>query len=267
MIPGWEGRTAEEWARELDLEGLELHEELTSTNDRLKQLALGGAGSFTAVVADAQTQGRGRSGKVWHSPAGHGLWMSILIPKPPGGVPGVATLAVGVAAAEAVERIGGGRALLKWPNDLYLGDAKLGGVLTEVAPGGAGVVAGIGVNLRRDPAGYPAAGGAEVAVLEEHAGHPIWASELARALVERLRERADPPPNRLVGELRIAWERRDLLAGRAVQPAAGSPGLAAGVTEDGALRIATPAGGTVIVAAGSVRLAGEEDLLSRPGFP
>lgn len=142
-----------------------------STNLRLRALAEEGAPPFTVVVADAQWAGRGRGGRVWDSPAGAGLWISVLLPPPPEGLPGVTPLAVGVAAAEAVEALGrgdpqagcgGGTAALqshlqvglKWPNDLLLplagprlGWGKVGGILCEVAPGGSGILAGVGINL------------------------------------------------------------------------------------------------------------------------
>lgn len=255
VIPGWEGRDPEGWSRALGLPRLELHRSLSSTNDRLRELGEGGAPFFTAVVADAQVRGRGRGGKRWRSEGGAGLWISVLLPPPPGGPAGVTTLAVGVAAAEAVEAVAGTRCRLKWPNDLVLEEApgapgfgKLGGILCERSGEVAGILAGIGINLR--PVPVPLAGSAN---LETQAGVSVPPARLAMGLVERLRYWADPPPDRVGPELRRAWEVRDVLEGREVEAEQGERGTAVGLASDGALLIRLVTGGTVAVHAGGVR--------------
>ncbi|TVP47079.1 MAG: biotin--[acetyl-CoA-carboxylase] ligase [Gemmatimonadales bacterium] len=270
MIPGWEGRDAGGWAEVLGVPRLELLEEVDSTNTRLRALATGGTPPFTTVVAHAQRAGRGREGRSWRSEGGAGLWISVLLPMPPGGPPGVATLAVGVAVAEAVERLGGegggggggggrpgGQVGLKWPNDVMVvapggtGVGKLAGILCEVAGGGegggaGGIVAGVGVNLRAAlhplPSGVgpgPAGGVREfpAADLETLLGEPVLPSELARHLVRALRHLVDPPPARLEGRLRAAWEARDLLPGTLVEVTPGPRGVVRGVGDDGALLV------------------------------
>ncbi len=126
---------------------IEHHETLPSTSDRLRELAVEGAAPFTVVTADEQSWGRGRGGRSWYSPRGAGLWMSVLLDAPPGGVPGVVPLLAGVLVARAVEDVSGIRVGLKWPNDLLVVAApssprlgKLGGVRAEAvgAPGGPG---------------------------------------------------------------------------------------------------------------------------------
>jgi len=286
MIPGWEGGDAEAWAEVLGVPRLELHEEVDSTNTRLRALATGGTGwtdgapPFTTVVAHAQCAGRGREGRSWRSEGGGGLWISVLLPMPPGGPPGVATLAIGVAVAEAVERLGAGQGSpvgLKWPNDVLApgpagrGMGKLAGILCEVAGGGegggtGGLVAGVGVNLRRvlhsachplSGAGAPPAGEVgefPAADLETILGRTVPPPELACHLVETLRRIADPPPARLEGSLRAAWEARDLLRGTRVQVTPGPRGVVRGVGDDGALLVEPDAGGGVVpVRAGRVR--------------
>jgi len=283
MIPGWEGRDEEGWARVLGVPRLELHRELSSTNRRLRGASL----SFTTVVAHAQLEGRGREGRRWRSPAGGGLWISVLLPLPPGGPPGVAPLAVGVATAEAVEAVmaemeegegrGGMRERevrlgLKWPNDLLVvgpGDrdvAKLAGILCEATSGG--IVAGIGVNLRTEVAGATTDGGAEADAgfpaigLDALTGRPVPPSALAVPLLAALRRWADPPPDGLEGALREAWESRDLLRGTRVQVTSGTReegrggprGRVRGVGVEGSLLVEDEAGGVpVAVRAGHVR--------------
>lgn len=251
---------------------VEDHDTLESTNERLAELARERAEPFTAVRARAQTRGRGRAGRSWHSPRDAGLWISVLLPAPPDGPPGVTSLAVGVAIARAAEAVAGVEVGLKWPNDLLVRRAptapdlgKVGGVLCETVRGPvrARIVAGIGVNLRRVAGGDPdrsSQGAAEAlrdaAFLDEAAGRRIDSGALTSALARELRELADPPPDRLEGLLREEWDRRDVLKGHRVLTAMAPPGVAVGLDAEGALRVS--AGGTIhCVRAGSVRVEGE----------
>lgn len=139
-----------DWAAEI-----EHHGRLVSTNDWLKDRARDGAPEWTVVLADEQTAGRGRQGRVWASPPG-GLYLSVLL-RPRFEAFGLIPLAAGVALVEAL-RDQGVAAELKWPNDALAGGRKLAGILAE-ASSSAGrldsVVLGIGVNL--DPGeGLPA---------------------------------------------------------------------------------------------------------------
>ena len=125
-----------------------------STNDMAAALADGGAEEGTTVVAEAQTSGRGRHGRAWHSPPGAGLYTSVILR--PAGVQPLLTLASGVAIAEAVRALTGLPAEIKWPNDVMIGKRKLAGILTEaVAQSGRTqyVILGFGVNLEK--AAYP----------------------------------------------------------------------------------------------------------------
>src|SRR5204863_8161954 len=110
----------------------------------------------TTVAADAQTAGRGRLGRVWFSPPGAGLYVSIVL-RPPGDLStrsnpsAFLTLASGVAIAEAVRTATGLPAEIKWPNDVVIGRRKLGGILAEAAAQGdrlQHVIVGFGVNLQ-----------------------------------------------------------------------------------------------------------------------
>lgn len=273
-IPGWEGRDEEGWAEWLGCPVLELHRELPSTNDRAKALARGGAPPFTVVVAGAQSRGRGRGGKVWHSPQGGGLWISVLLAGDPGKGPGVLPLAVGVAGARALEgviRAGAGkgvtgvaegagvRVAVKWPNDLLLETGervgKVGGILCEAA--GSRVVAGIGINLRR-PAGALPEEVARGASFLDDAVDAVPPPLLARELLAALREWADPLPGHLPEALAKEWRGRDRLLGREVVCEAGPRGMAGGIGPDGALLVRLPEGTVIPVRGGSVRLARDE---------
>jgi len=124
-----------------------------STNDLALALCNTGAPDATLVVADSQSEGRGRlAGRTWHSPPGTGLYFSLIL-RPnlaPADFPKL-TLAAGLALCKSLESHTPCRPGLKWPNDLFLHGKKCGGILTETqAVAGAGqtaVVIGIGLNV------------------------------------------------------------------------------------------------------------------------
>jgi len=107
------------------------------------------------LAAEAQTAGRGRRGRRWRSAPGAGATFSILrrMRCAPAALSGL-SLAVGVAAARALRALGAVATQVKWPNDLVVGEAKLGGILieTRISAGETVAVVGIGINCRRDPA-------------------------------------------------------------------------------------------------------------------
>ena len=135
-----------------------------STNDVALRLAAAGAADGTTVLAGAQTAGRGRQGRRWFSPAGAGLYFSLVLR---GVGPAPVTLMAGVAVAEGVRAASGLPAEIEWPNDVVIRSAsgrraggaarKLAGILAEASrlDGAAdSVVLGIGINVER--AKYPA---------------------------------------------------------------------------------------------------------------
>lgn len=148
-------------------------ETVPSTNDAARALALQGAAHGTAVLAGEQTRGRGTKGRVWHSPAGLGLYSSFILRGPGGGAlpfHHLIPLAAGLAASDAVFETSGVACGLKWPNDIlcaepgdtyprYMSpDRKLGGILAEGVSGGTGgdfAVVGIGLNVGHGPGDFP----------------------------------------------------------------------------------------------------------------
>jgi BirA family transcriptional regulator, biotin operon repressor / biotin---[acetyl-CoA-carboxylase] ligase len=125
--------------------------ECESTNTLLMARAAM-APSGAVVVAERQTAGRGRMGRVWHAEPGASLTFSLLHKLPHGTLPSGLSLAVGVAIAEPVRDQGVAGVALKWPNDILRDGRKLGGVLIELT--GSAAVIGIGLNLRL-PVGLP----------------------------------------------------------------------------------------------------------------
>jgi BirA family biotin operon repressor/biotin-[acetyl-CoA-carboxylase] ligase len=121
--------------------------ETGSTNADVAERARDGAPEGLVLVAERQTAGRGRQGRVWESPARAGIAVSVLL-RPAGIDParyGWLSLLAGVALVETVRRIAEVDAVLKWPNDLLIDERKCAGILAEVAEPGA-VVVGLGLN-------------------------------------------------------------------------------------------------------------------------
>ncbi len=120
--------------------------EVDSTNRYVMDEARAGAAQGLVVVADHQTAGRGRLGRKWVAPPGASLLVSVLL-RPSIAAEGwhVLVMAAGLAMAEALQTTTGVVAGLKWPNDLLVGDRKLGGILAEAS--GDALVVGIGVNI------------------------------------------------------------------------------------------------------------------------
>lgn len=160
-----------------------------STNERALAWASAGAPDGSIVTADEQTAGRGRRGRLWHSPEG-GLYLSYIVR----GVsdlarPSLLTLAAGVAAARAIEIVTGLGVRLKWPNDVLTPDAplKLAGILAEGSSVGSQlefVVIGIGVNVSL--AAVPHELAATATSLERELGRGVDRVELQEALVAAL---------------------------------------------------------------------------------
>lgn len=135
------------------LERFEAFAEIDSTNTFLKNEAPPAHGNIHVAIADHQTAGRGRRERHWVSAPGDSLCLSMCYAfrRPPDNLPAV-TLAIGVGVAQALKTIGVDGIGLKWPNDLMVGDRKLGGILTETQFRGAeevSVVTGIGLNVAR----------------------------------------------------------------------------------------------------------------------
>jgi BirA family biotin operon repressor/biotin-[acetyl-CoA-carboxylase] ligase len=163
----------------------------SSTNDVAAHLADLGADEGTVVVAEAQAAGRGRLGRVWVSPPGAGLYVSMIL-RPSADLAlsrkvnptALLTLASGVAITEAVRASTGLPAEIKWPNDVMIGRRKLAGILAEAAAQGGAlqhIVLGFGVNLQR--AAYPLELADRATSLEAETGRP---ADRAMILVEIL---------------------------------------------------------------------------------
>jgi BirA family transcriptional regulator, biotin operon repressor / biotin---[acetyl-CoA-carboxylase] ligase len=239
---------------------VEWRAEVDSTQRVARDLARDGAEEGTIVVAEAQTAGRGRLGRTWHSPAGANLYCSILL-RPaiaPATVPQIALVA-GLAVARAIEGLGLAPAL-KWPNDVLLDGRKAVGILTEMEAELERVrvvIVGIGVNVNLGAAALPEYLRDTATSLAVAAGRAIDRVGFAADVVAALE---DDYARFLAGgfaTLRAEWERRAALTGRRVTVRAGDVDLGGdvvGVDDDGALGLRDATGAVRRVFAGEVTL-------------
>jgi len=249
----------EAWRVAWELDHLEAHRSLPSTNDRARRLAAEGVGPVAAVLAEEQTRGRGRRGRSWHSPPGQGLWISFVLPAPEASGYPLAPLLVGIAAARAIDGTTGATTGIQWPNDVLLAERKVGGVLCE-AVSNERVVAGVGINVAQSEDDFPAEIRGRAGSLRTVTGMAVDRPGLAGALVRELRDLfgGEAPPNALTGRLGDELRDRDRLLGRRVSCTVGVAGVGRGIGADGALLVEEEATGRLHrITAGSVRPAGE----------
>ncbi|MBP7550543.1 MAG: biotin--[acetyl-CoA-carboxylase] ligase [Gemmatimonadaceae bacterium] len=226
----WLGLDGVTLAARLGLPRVEAVGVLGSTMDAAHELAAGGAPAGTLVVAEEQSAGRGRGGRVWTSGPGAGLWMTLVErPRRADGVD-VLSLRVGLRLAPVLERWTVAPIRLKWPNDLYVDGRKLAGVLIEARWRGAQpdwIAIGLGLNLVAPPDLAAAAllGARAETVLAE--------------VVPALRAAAFARGPLSTGEL-AEFARRDLAMGQRVSSPA--EGLVRGISSAGELLVETDSG-------------------------
>ncbi len=234
-----------------DLPGftVEILPSVDSTSTELMRRVRAGLVEPVLLAADEQTAGRGRMGSGWHSRAGHSLTFSLALPLAPSSWAGL-SLAVGISLANSLHP----DLRLKWPNDLWLQQRKLGGILVETAStgkssdGGRFVVVGVGLNIARPEA---AAIGVHAASKPVAPMPPAGLSELLTGLTagEALERVAAP----LVRDIRsfeslgfAAFAQRfaalDALRDQVVSLSDGSQGTACGVDGQGGLLVMTADG-------------------------
>ena len=166
--------------------------EVTSTNTVLKQMAEAGATEGTVLIAQEQTRGKGRLQRRFFSPAGTGIYMSVLL-RPDISVSDCLfiTTASAVAVAEAIKEVCGKDARIKWVNDVYCDGKKVCGILTEASldlesGGVAYAVLGIGINVYRPTEGYPDdIGGVAGAALDNADGKGDLRSHVTACVLKR----------------------------------------------------------------------------------
>jgi BirA family biotin operon repressor/biotin-[acetyl-CoA-carboxylase] ligase len=233
--------------------------EITSTNDLLDRLARDGAAEGIVVFAEAQTKGRGRLGRPWLSPAGKGLWFSVLLrPRLRPHEATQLTIAAATALVRAIKTQTGLPAGLKWPNDLLIRGRKAGGVLTELSAEldkVTSVVLGIGLDVNLVAGDFPHDLRRQATSLRLELGRPCDRAELAVAILrdlDVLYERIDSGRFETVAD---EWEAACVTLGREVAIAVGNRvirGRAEALDTEGALLVRTQHGRLERIVGGDV---------------
>jgi BirA family biotin operon repressor/biotin-[acetyl-CoA-carboxylase] ligase len=246
----------------LDAPATLFHSSVDSTNEEAeRQLAAGRQVPFV-VFASAQTRGRGRFGRVWHSPALGNLYLSFAFrPDLPPERMHLFTLWMGLNLCDLLTAHAGHGPGLKWPNDLHYGERKVGGMLTEAridADHTRDLVFGLGLNVNTPDSAWPPEIASRATTLAREVGRPLDLNRLAAEIVTRGlsaydRFLAHPP----LDELAALWRHHDILAGRRVTVVQGKDthsGIARGIDAEGALLLDTGAGRPLHFRAGEVTL-------------
>lgn len=244
---------------------LELFEEIASTNSHLLNVAQDGVSHRRVSVAELQAAGRGRRGRVWHSPLGAGLTFSLLwrFQRPLAALSGL-SLAVGVALVRTLRTVGVSAARLKWPNDVLVAERKLAGILVETQGdmlGPAAAVIGIGINVQRCQRDVAHGTVGAVSLAEVLAGQPPDRNDLLLAILSELDcvlssfDRAGFAPFVEEWQTVNAWPRRQvMITGLGMESV---EGCLLGVDRHGALRLNTATGvRTILVGEVSLRPGG-----------
>ena len=169
---------------------IRVFQETSSTNDVVEKLARDGVPEGVVVFAESQTKGRGRLGRKWLSPAGRGLWFSVLLR--PNLRPQAATqmtIATAVAVARAIRQQTGLKPGIKWPNDILIQGRKTAGILTELSAELDHIkylVIGIGVDVNVAPTEFPPDLRKLATSLRIEAGRPLNRADVAVAILRAL---------------------------------------------------------------------------------
>lgn len=241
--------------------GREIHvfKETASTNDVVERLARDGAREGVVVFAEAQTRGRGRLGRRWHSPAGQGLYFSVLLR--PKLRPSEATQLTVVAAAalvRAIEATTPVRPAIKWPNDLLVDGRKIAGVLTELSAEVDTIkhlTLGIGLDVNQAAGDFPPELRSVATSLRAAAGHAISRPELATRILLELDADYARVRRGQFDAVADEWEERCTTLGHQVAIRIGERvvrGRAEALDDDGALLVRTQHGRLERVIGGDV---------------
>ena len=218
--------------------------EVDSTNRFAADLARSGEAEGTLVVAEFQTQGRGRGDHTWSSPAGKDLLFTIVL-RPEGAVQYrlPVTLVFSLGVARALSEALGVAVAVDWPNDLVIGGSKIGGILAEsaAAPGTADfVVVGFGVNVNSERADFPESIRSGVTSCRVVAGHGWDRAPLLAAILGATESGYEQFRSGGFAALRAEYEERVVARNRRVmfeRKGSRKMGVVEGVGDDGALRV------------------------------
>jgi len=231
---------------------------IDSTNTEALRHARNGAEEGLCIVSRQQTAGRGRHGRVWESPSGAGLYLSLVLrPKiEPEFLP-LITLTTGVAVHDTLTEVGL-KPDIKWPNDVLINERKISGILAEMCESGSGVAVVVGIGINLTSKNFPPELAATATSIEDELKRGVAISELEISLLKYLQYfygvlRESGGPVAILTE----WKRRSTYAdGKSVRVSlenSSITGITDGLEANGALRVRTDTGAVMIVQAGDVQ--------------
>jgi BirA family biotin operon repressor/biotin-[acetyl-CoA-carboxylase] ligase len=194
------------------------HDTVPSTQLLAHEAAGKGAPEGTIVIAEQQTGGKGRLGRSWHSPKGTGIWMSLIIrpaiplPKTP-----QITLLTAVTAAKTIQQEADVPVLIKWPNDIFIGDKKVCGILTELNAEADRVnylVIGIGINVNSVASDFPAELLPVATSLRIASGKPLKRARLIQTFCRLFEEEYDHYLAHGFDRVKREWEENSYSIGK-----------------------------------------------------
>lgn len=243
---------------------LEILPDIGSTNDYLREKAAQGKGEGYAVVAGAQTRGKGRTGRSFYSPADTGIYLSLLLrPKDCGPAQAVKfTTMAAVAACEAIEKVSHRSPQIKWVNDIYIDGKKVSGILTEASVSLENgsleyVLLGIGINVYPPEKGFPQE-------LRETAGSVFQErksdgkNQLTAGFLNRL---MDIYTKEETGEYAEEYRKRSMVLGKRIQiltPEGEKGARALEIDKDCRLLVEYEVGNRELLRAGEIRIRPEK---------
>ncbi|WP_044478902.1 biotin--[acetyl-CoA-carboxylase] ligase [Paenibacillus antibioticophila] len=240
---------------------LQLLSVTSSTQIVAKELAEEGEPEGTLVFAEQQTVGRGRQGRSWHSPAGKGIWMSLVLrPELPLRSAPQLTLMTAVAVCLAIRKVTGVEAGIKWPNDLLAGGKKICGILLESAGEDTRMkycIAGIGIDVNLEQEDLPEHLQGVATSLKLAAGQTQDRAELAAEVLLRMEQLMELYQAEGFQPIRLLWEDMSVTLGRGVSVAGHqgmNTGRAVALDDSGGLVILDESGALATIFSGELEL-------------
>ncbi len=235
-----------------------LYDQIDSTNRAAKEIANGGAPHGTTLIADMQSAGRGRLGRVFVSPANSGLYMSIILQK--GVLSNKAinvTTMTAVAVCRAIERLTDKKPQIKWVNDILVDGKKVCGILAEASMDVDSqrinrIVIGIGLNISTKASDFPEEIRGVAGSLYENGFSPISRNQFAAAIINEVLDGAEQIES---GEYMEEYKKKCVTIGQRVffeQDGIRYEGEAASIADNGALIIRQDSGAEIPVSFGEV---------------